>query len=73
VLDRGPGVASADLASIFQPFFRASNTQHSTDGHGLGLAIAHHVIGAHGGRIGASLRSGGGLCVEMLLPVKAPG
>jgi signal transduction histidine kinase len=73
VLDRGPGVASADLASIFQPFFRASNTQHSTDGHGLGLAIAQHVINAHGGRIGASLRSGGGLCVEMLLPVKTPG
>ncbi|UQV43613.1 HAMP domain-containing protein [Janthinobacterium lividum] len=73
VLDRGPGVASADLANIFQPFFRASNTEHSTDGHGLGLAIAQHVINAHGGRIGASLRSGGGLCVEMLLPVKTPG
>ncbi|MGK5050667.1 HAMP domain-containing sensor histidine kinase [Janthinobacterium sp. RB2P8] len=73
VLDRGPGVASADLANIFQPFFRASPTQHSTDGHGLGLAIAQHVISAHGGRIGASLRTGGGLCVEMLLPVKTPG
>ena len=73
VLDRGPGVASADLARIFEPFFRASNTQHGTDGHGLGLAIAQHVISAHGGRIGASLRSGGGLCVEMLLPVKTPG
>ncbi|AYM77007.1 HAMP domain-containing protein [Janthinobacterium agaricidamnosum] len=73
VLDRGPGVAGADLARIFEPFFRASNTQHSTDGHGLGLAIARHVINAHGGRIGASLRSGGGLCVEMLLPVKTPG
>ncbi|MGK5048740.1 HAMP domain-containing sensor histidine kinase [Janthinobacterium sp. GB4P2] len=73
VLDRGPGVAGADLANIFQPFFRASHTQHSTDGHGLGLAIAQHVISAHGGRIGATLRSGGGLCVEMLLPVKTPG
>ena len=73
VLDRGPGVASADLARIFEPFFRASHTQHSTDGHGLGLAIAQHVISAHGGRIAASLRSGGGLCVEMLLPVKTPG
>ena len=73
VQDRGPGVPQADLASIFEPFFRASNTQHSTEGHGLGLAIAQHVIGAHGGRIAASLRPGGGLCVSMLLPVKTPG
>ncbi|MGK5078841.1 sensor histidine kinase [Janthinobacterium sp. HLX7-2] len=73
VQDRGPGVPYADLASIFAPFFRASNTQHNTEGHGLGLAIAQHVIGAHGGSIAASLRSGGGLCVSMLLPVKTPG
>ena len=73
VLDRGPGVPQADLASIFEPFFRASNTQHSTEGHGLGLAIARHVIGAHDGHIAASLRHSGGLCVEMLLPVKTPG
>ncbi|SIR70881.1 Signal transduction histidine kinase [Janthinobacterium sp. TND4EL3] len=73
VLDRGPGVATADLARIFEPFFRASHTQHSTDGHGLGLAIARHVIGAHGGSIAASRREGGGLCVTMLLPVKTPG
>lgn len=73
VLDRGPGVATADLTRIFEPFFRASHTQHSTDGHGLGLAIAQHVINAHGGRIGASLRSGGGLYVEMLLLINTPG
>ena len=73
VVDRGPGVATADLARIFEPFFRASHTQHSTDGHGLGLAIARHVIGAHGGSIAASRREGGGLCVTMLLPVKTPG
>jgi two-component system OmpR family sensor kinase len=69
VLDRGPGVAPADLDTIFQPFFRSSNA--STEGHGLGLAIAQHVIEAHGGSIKASNRAGGGLCVEILLPVKA--
>ena len=68
VLDRGPGVSPADLQCIFQPFFRSSNA--STEGHGLGLAIAQHVIEAHGGTIAASNRAGGGLCVEMILPVK---
>ena len=68
VLDRGPGVSPADLDTIFQPFFRSSNA--STEGHGLGLAIAQHVIEAHGGSIKASNRAGGGLCVEMILPVR---
>jgi signal transduction histidine kinase len=68
VLDRGPGVSPADLETIFQPFFRSSNA--STEGHGLGLAIAQHVIEAHGGSIKARNRAGGGLCVEMILPVK---
>lgn len=68
VLDRGPGVAPADLDTIFQPFFRSSNA--STEGHGLGLAIAQHVIEAHGGSIRASNRTGGGLCVDIVLPVK---
>jgi signal transduction histidine kinase len=68
VLDRGPGVLPADLGTIFQPFFRSSSA--STEGHGLGLAIAQHVIEAHGGTIKATNRAGGGLCVEMILPVK---
>jgi signal transduction histidine kinase len=68
VMDRGPGVSQAELETIFQPFFRASNA--STEGHGLGLAIAQHVIEAHGGSIKATNRTGGGLCVEMILPVK---
>ncbi|MEV4782903.1 sensor histidine kinase [Burkholderia sp. LMU1-1-1.1] len=68
VLDRGPGVAPADLETIFQPFFRSANA--GAEGHGLGLAIAQHVIEAHGGSIKATNRAGGGLCVEMILPVK---
>ena len=68
VLDRGPGVAPADLETIFQPFFRSANA--GIEGHGLGLAIAQHVIEAHGGSIKAANRAGGGLCVEMILPVK---
>ncbi|MBA5687824.1 sensor histidine kinase [Rugamonas apoptosis] len=69
VLDSGPGVAADELASIFQPFFRSSNTRNDTDGHGLGLAIAQHVVHAHGGGITASNQPEGGLCVEITLPL----
>lgn len=73
VLDRGPGVAPADLQTIFQPFFRSSETPKDVEGHGLGLAIAQHVVKAHGGSIAAANRSDGGLCVEITLPAMATG
>ncbi|GGZ10138.1 ATP-binding protein [Pseudoduganella plicata] len=69
VLDRGPGVAAADLATIFQPFFRSSGTEKDVEGHGLGLAIAQQVVQQHGGSIGATNRDDGGLCVEIVLPL----
>ncbi|UOD28945.1 HAMP domain-containing protein [Massilia violaceinigra] len=69
VCDRGPGVAQADLASIFQPFFRSNATSNNVDGHGLGLAIAQRVVDAHRGAIEASNREGGGLRVEITLPL----
>ncbi|RSZ55887.1 HAMP domain-containing protein [Massilia atriviolacea] len=69
VCDRGPGVAQADLGSIFQPFFRSNATSNNVDGHGLGLAIALRVIDAHRGSIEASNREGGGLRVEITLPL----
>jgi len=72
VLDRGAGVAPADLGNIFQPFYRASSAQKDVDGHGLGLAIARQVLQQHGGRISAANRDGGGLCVEMTLPLLRP-
>jgi len=69
VLDRGPGVAPADLATIFQPFFRSSSTEKDVEGHGLGLAIARQVVVQHGGTIAATNRDDGGLCVEIVLPL----
>jgi len=69
VLDQGPGVPEKELDTIFEPFFRGEGSQY-TDGHGLGLAIARRVMEAHGGAIRASNRAEGGLCVEIVLPVK---
>ena len=69
VMDTGPGVAQEELGKIFQPFFRSSSTEKNVDGHGLGLAIAQQVVQQHGGRIAAANRAGGGLCVELALPL----
>jgi two-component system OmpR family sensor kinase len=69
VADRGPGIADADMKAIFEPFFRSNAEHHRVDGHGLGLAIAQRVVQAHGGTISAHNRDGGGLCVEIALPL----
>ncbi|MDY0964190.1 sensor histidine kinase [Massilia sp. CFBP9026] len=68
VLDRGPGIPPADLAAVFQPFFRAGASRTGVDGHGLGLAIAQRVVQAHGGEIVARNREDGGLRVTITLP-----
>ena len=72
VRDRGPGVAEHDLITIFQPFYRSEPSANNIDGHGLGLAIAQRVIAAHGGKLGARNRLGGGLCVTIELPYAEP-
>jgi signal transduction histidine kinase len=74
VSDQGKGVAEADLASIFEPFFRGQSN-HSADSHGLGLAIAQRVVVAHGGQITAQNieheheRATAGFLVSIRLPL----
>lgn len=70
VEDRGPGIPEHDLHAVFEPFFRGG-TGAATSGFGLGLAIARRAIEIHGGTIHACNRSGGGLCVEMVLPIES--
>ncbi len=67
VSDQGPGVPAAQLAQLFQPFYRGDNAARA-EGHGLGLAIAQRIVQAHGGSISAHNREGGGLEVSISLP-----
>jgi two-component system, OmpR family, sensor histidine kinase TctE len=46
VEDSGPGIAEAERELVFQPFYRALDTQ--TDGSGLGLAIVKEIASQHG-------------------------
>lgn len=68
VLDCGKGVPESECANIFQPFARCSKAGTGYAGYGLGLAITRQIVLAHSGRISASNRVHGGLCVEILLP-----
>ena len=49
VEDSGPGIAPAERERVFQPFYRALETQ--ADGSGLGLAIAREIAHRHGAEI----------------------
>lgn len=70
VADTGPGVAEEKLNSILNPFYRASESRRSsTNGFGIGLAIADRAAHLHAGRIAARNREGGGLIVELSLPL----
>ena len=66
VTDRGPGIAPGEAERIFEPFYRGSA---DPDGFGLGLAIAHGAVAAHTGAIRAANAPGGGLRVEIDLPL----
>jgi nitrogen fixation/metabolism regulation signal transduction histidine kinase len=63
VLDRGPGVPPHMIERIFDPYFSTHER-----GTGLGLPIARQIVEAHGGRLEAVLREGGGLIVRATFP-----
>jgi signal transduction histidine kinase len=73
VRDRGAGVPEEAVEKIFQPFYRVEDArERQTGGTGLGLAIAARAVRLHGGSIRAANADGGGLVVEISLPVGPP-
>jgi len=65
VRDNGPGIKSADLAHIFDPFF-------STKGHGgvgLGLSICYRTVELHGGLLSVESVRGEGTEFKVTLPL----
>ncbi len=65
VTDSGSGVSQSLLDSVFETFVRGSESE----GYGLGLAITRRSVEAHGGRIVAANRPGGGLEILIVLPI----
>ena len=67
--DPGPGIAEADLETLFEPFRRGETSRNrATGGTGLGLAIARNLARAHGGDVTLSNRQEGGLRATLTLP-----
>jgi two-component system osmolarity sensor histidine kinase EnvZ len=68
VLDRGPGIPTAMVDHLKQPFTRRDEARSGSSGAGLGLAIANRVATLHGGRLDLLPRDGGGLEARLTLP-----
>lgn len=69
VADRGPGIPPSDLERIFERFYRVDRARtRAPGGTGLGLAIVKHLVGLHGGVVGAANRDGGGAVFTVRLP-----
>ncbi len=67
VADRGPGIPEADLDRVFDKFYRGSQ-ERLPEGVGLGLAICRAIAVAHGGRMLALNRPGGGASFRCAVP-----
>lgn len=67
VSDRGPGLPVGAESRVFEKFFRAGTA--AAPGAGLGLAICRGVVEAHGGKISAENREGGGASFVIKLPL----
>lgn len=63
VIDRGQGIAPADMSHVFEPFFTTSR-----NGSGLGLALARNVVEGLGGAIAIESRQNVGTTVRITLP-----
>ncbi|MDQ3140412.1 MAG: ATP-binding protein, partial [Pseudomonadota bacterium] len=68
VEDNGHGIASDILETLFESFVTSKS-----DGMGVGLSISRTIVEAHGGKIAAANRAGGGAIFTVTLPIAAIG
>ncbi|MBP1748285.1 MAG: integral rane sensor signal transduction histidine kinase [Deltaproteobacteria bacterium] len=69
VTDSGPGIAKEDRAAIFDKYRQAETAvQTRIKGTGLGLALAKHIVDAHGGKIWVESEPGKGSTFTVFLP-----
>lgn len=64
--DSGAGMDEAQLKRVFDPFY---TTRAVGEGMGLGLSVAHAIVGAHGGNIRMESEPGKGTTVRIRIPI----
>lgn len=68
VTDRGIGIPQTDIQHIFEPFYRASNT-NDYKGYGVGLPLSLNIIRLHRGSIAIKSQEGIGTEIKIMLPL----
>ena len=69
ISDTGIGIVAEDLPHVFERFYKVDKTR-TGQGTGMGLAIAKHIVEAHGGRIWVQSETGRGSTFTFSLPAK---
>jgi two-component system phosphate regulon sensor histidine kinase PhoR len=69
IADTGIGIPEEDLPRVFERFYKGDKAR-AGGGTGMGLAIAKHVIQAHGGTIWVQSEEGKGSTFAFSLPLK---
>ena len=73
VIDSGIGIPQEAQARIFERFYKVDRARaRGEGGTGLGLAIARHIVDAHGGRIWVDSLEGTGSTFSFALPAVVP-
>ncbi|HYE87870.1 MAG TPA: ATP-binding protein [Vicinamibacterales bacterium] len=70
VSDTGHGIEPADLARVFERFYRVDKSRARPGGTGLGLSIVKHLVHVLGGEVTASNQDGGGALFTVILPLR---
>jgi len=68
VRDHGMGIKTGERERIFERYHRGSAGRRSTEGTGMGLAIAKAIVESHGGKIWAENDPEGGARFTILMP-----
>lgn len=66
IADQGTGIKKADMAHIFEEFYRGSEGKR--EGLGLGLFLTKKIIDGHKGRISVKSKAGKGTLVSIIVP-----